>query len=143
MRHAMVLVAVLVSGCLDFTTPVSKYGQCAIDGESCDSATPCCTGLSCSGGRCSTASKKEIGEPCASSSECVTNTCNGSWCDTSTSCSGDPACGQYAWCLKNSGGQYRCFPNCNTNSDCLIYGSGYACQTFTSRSGATARACSQ
>ncbi len=80
------------------------------------------------------------GYECKDNAQCANGTCNGAFC--SAACINDAACGQYAKCLLTQDQSYRCFPNCNNNNNCAVYGLGLTCKAATSRDNATVMICS-
>lgn len=80
------------------------------------------------------------GYPCLDNDQCAAGECNGNWC--SGPCTDNAACGSYAQCVFTQDQSYRCFPNCTSNSDCIVYGAGVTCGSITTRDGTTAMVCS-
>jgi len=92
---------------------------CATAGELCSTASQCCAGLTCPrfGTTCA---KGQIGDPCRSGADCVSNQCDG-WC--TQPCVTDAGCGATNYCISvdPSVSKFLCFPFCQKNSDCAIY----------------------
>lgn len=120
-------------------TPSSPT-TCSAVGQSCNTISDCCAGSSCPrfGTVCALGS---IGDPCSTNADCHTNlTCSGRWC--SKPCVSNADCGATSYCLAQQSGGYECFPFCQSNADCAVYGAGVGCSTGTSPTGLTLPACS-
>src|SRR5262249_13079501 len=122
------------------STASSSYYKTS-DGQqfTCASRSNCTSAANSLISYCGALTGLPIGYACTANSQCASGNCIG-WC--SDVCVSDAGCGDFAWCLENSGGGFTCFPNCNTTADCSSYGAGVSCQAVVSHSGASATACS-
>jgi hypothetical protein len=46
------------------------------------------------------------------------------------------------WCVFTQANTYLCFPGCDRDADCTVYGAGYTCQTVTDVDGLSDTVCS-
>ena len=90
-------------------------------------------------GVCAPWAPGELGSPCLDNGQCISRNCNTSWC--TAPCVNDAACGRYAYCVFNANQAYTCFPACNVNADCVLYGQTSTCRAVTTRDGRSAKVC--
>jgi hypothetical protein len=120
-----------------------EASACSADTKPCADAANCCAGLTCyrynPPGTCHPAVALSLGDPCRNSSECASGNCQG-WC--TSVCATTSACTSATECAPVQGGTYACFPFCQSNKDCTVYGPGVTCQPTTNVAGVPTMICS-
>jgi hypothetical protein len=84
-----------------------------------------------------------VGSACTSNAQCASGVCSG-WC--TAGCSQNTDCGinsygQLDWCIEDAASIDSCFPGCETNADCAVYGSNVICQPATATNGSSTLVC--
>jgi hypothetical protein len=142
--------------CCQSGTGASMGAYCIQPGvchAKCTSDSNCTSGFcaAVTGQTVGACTARGVGDPCTANSQCVTGSC-ATWCQASCSVSNSACLSQSwstanvegfdNWCLTTVAGDDRCFPGCNTNADCAVYGSAVSCKSFVDVLGFTHSTCS-
>ena len=116
-------------------------GSCSAQTKPCSTANDCCDGLACYRNvkACHTAANLNLGDPCRKDSECSSGVCS-AWC--TKNCVTTTQCTNATVCTGAMGGGTVCFPLCQTNADCTVFGTGVTCQPAFDINGGSTHICS-